>query len=347
MSFELGLVISILMLLGNAFFVGAEFAIISARRSNIELFALEGSRSARITLSAMEQVSTMLAGAQLGITVCTLVFGAVGEPLVAHLLEGHLHTLGVSDVFLHPISLTVALTLMVYLHVVIGEMIPKNISLTSPTKSALILAPPLVFFVKITRPIVYALNAVANACLRLIGIAPNEEVTSSFSRDEVAGFVKESHREGFLSEDEEQLLSGALEFDARSIKSVIMPIKNVVCADLGASAQDIESLASRAGFSRYPVVDKAGDLKGYVHIKDVINVSDADCNKPLSKKYIRPLVEVAPDTSLRRSLYIMQQSETHLAKVVDSNKTTVGIIALEDVLEELVGEIRDEGIKFM
>lgn len=341
MSVEIALILSAVVLLGNAFFVGAEFAIISARRSSIELLALEGSRSAKITLSALERVSTMLAGAQLGITLCTLIFGAVGEPVVAHALEGPLHDMGVSDALLHPIAFTIALTLMVYLHVVIGEMIPKNISLASPTKAALILAPPLVLIVRLTRPIVFSLNAIANGCLRLIGVPPNEEVASSFSRDEVAGFVKESRREGYLSEDKEQLLSGALEFDARTVKHVLIDIETVVTVDSSAIISDIESLTGRAGFSRYPVAGKRGSIVGYVHIKDIIGATKDEYNAKLPRRLIRPLIKIPANTSLRKCLILMQKSGTHIALVTDRRGKTCGVVALEDVIEELVGEIKD------
>ena len=139
------LLLAVSMLVGNAFFVGAEFGLVSSRRSNIELEALNGSRAAKITLGAMERVSLMLAGAQLGVTVCSLIFGAVAEPLVAHHLEQPFHTLGLSEGLLHPISFVIALILMTYLHVVLGEMVPKNLALAGPTKAALWLTPPLVF----------------------------------------------------------------------------------------------------------------------------------------------------------------------------------------------------------
>lgn len=342
MSFEAQLLIALLALLGNAFFVGAEFGLVSARRSNIELQALNGSRAAKVTLGAMEQVSLMLAGAQLGITLCSLIFGAIGEPLFAHLLEEPLHALGVSDALLHPIAFAVALTFMVYLHVVIGEMVPKNLALAGPTKAALWLTPPLVLTVKIVKPAVNLLNAIANACLRLIGVKPRQEIASSFSRDEVAGFVKESHREGLLSKDEEQLLSGALSFDERSISAVLIPKDKLVTASLRSAADDIENLSAETGYSRFPITNSRGEMRGYVHIKDILNMPDAERDQPLPRRYVRQLAEVRPGTSLRRALIIMQRSGAHLAHVVDKHGKTQGVIALEDLLEELVGDIRDE-----
>ncbi|MDB5170992.1 MAG: hypothetical protein JWO35_686 [Candidatus Saccharibacteria bacterium] len=345
MSVEVGLITAVSMLLANAFFVGAEFGLVSARRSNIELLALNGSRAAKITLDAMEHVSLMLAGAQLGVTLCTLIFGAVAEPLIAALLESPLHELGVSQALLHPLSFVIALILMVYVHVVIGEMVPKNLALANPTRAAIALTPPLVLIVTIIKPLVLALNIAANACLKALGIKASNEIASSFSRDEVAGFVKESHREGLLSKDEEHLLSGALRFDERTVQSVLLPLDNVVCASTNLTPEEIEGLTVKTGFSRFPVKNNRGRLTGYVHLKDILEIADAAHQEPVPQRFIRPLASVKSSTSLRTALVAMQRSGAHLAQVVNAKQAVVGIIALEDVLEELVGEIRDDSQK--
>ena len=161
------------LLLGNAFFVGAEFALVSARRTQIEPRAEAGSRMARTTLKAMENISLVIGVNQLGITVCSLVLGAVGEPAVAHLVEPLLHGVHVPEGLLHPISFVIALTVVVYLHVVLGEMIPKNIALAGPDRAALVLGPPIWGIVTVLRPIVVVINAVASVVLRLLGAAPD------------------------------------------------------------------------------------------------------------------------------------------------------------------------------
>jgi CBS domain containing-hemolysin-like protein len=341
MSIELGFAVAGLVLAGNAFFVGAEFGLVSSRRSNIELAALGGSWSAKLTLKAMERVSLMLAGAQLGITLCSLIFGAVGEPLLAHLLEHPFSQLGVPEALLHPVSFVIALSLMTYLHVVIGEMVPKNLALAGPTKTALWLTPPLWLFVKVSLPIVHGLNMIANGCLRLVGIKPKNELASSFNRDEVAGFVKESHEEGLLSEDEEQLLSGALQFERKTIAAILLPLEKLVTVPRTASAEDIEKLTAKTGHSRFPVLE-AGELQGYVHIKDLLAITPAKQQDQLALRLIRDLPEISPRTSLRNALFTMQKQGAHLAKVVDADNNTTGVVALEDVLEELVGRIRDD-----
>ena len=336
------LLIALAMLAGNAFFVGAEFGLVSSRRSSIELAALAGSRSAKITLGAMERVSLMLAGAQLGVTLCSLIFGAVGEPLLAHFLEEPFKHAGLSEHSLHPVSFVIALVLMTYVHVVIGEMVPKNLALAGPTKAALWLTPPLVLFVKVTNPIVRALNALANACVRLMGVKPKSEMNSSFNRDEVAGFVKESHKEGLLSEDEEQLLSGALSFEEKDISAVLLPVKSLVTLPAKATAQQVEDLSAQTGYSRFPVTGAKGKLVGYIHIKDLLDITPAQQKQSVSLKLVRELPEIKSKTSLRRALVTMQRVGAHMAEVIGPDGKTLGVAMLEDVLEELVGDIRDD-----
>lgn len=343
MSLDVAAFIAITMLLGNAFFVGAEFGLISARRSRIELRALKGSRSAKTTLEAMEQVTIMLAGAQLGITLCSLVLGAVGEPLFAHLLEGPLTAMNVPEALLHPIAFVFAIAMMVYFHVVIGEMVPKNIVLAHPERSALLLTPPLALFVRVIRPVVVGLNAVANLFLHMFGIKPKNEVASTFTRDEVAGFVEESKREGLLSTDEGSLLSGALQFDERTVLSVLLPLSQIVTFTTKATPADIEKSVAETGYSRFPVRNSRGQLAGYVHLKDILDIDEISYDKAISSKYLRPLATVTSKSSLRSALAIMQKSGAHLAQVMgDQPGKVLGVIALEDVIEELIGEIRDD-----
>lgn len=341
MSIEIGIFIAILILIGNAFFVGAEFALVSVRRSNVELKALDGSRLAKILLSAMEDVSLMLAGAQFGVTLCSLVFGAVSEPLVEHALEPIFNSYGLHDSLITPLSFIIALILMVYLHVVIGEMVPKNISLAKSTSSALVLVPPLYYIVKFLSPIIVTINFLANSIIRLFGVKPRSEIRSSFNRDEVAGFVKESRREGLLSHEEERLLSGALGLEQRTIDHIVLPIAKLVLTTPHPTASEIETLCGKTGFSRFPIPDESGELVGYVHLKDLLKLTEKSLDKKLPSSVIRPLTRVKSHTSLRDALAAMQQSSAHIALVADEKKKMIGVVMLEDVLEELVGPISD------
>lgn len=340
MSPVLALIISVVLLVANAFFVGAEFALISARRSVIEPRAEEGGRLAKIAIGAMENVTLMMAGAQLGITLCTLGLGALAEPAIAHALEVPFHDLGIPESLIHPISLVIALTIVGSLHVILGEMVPKNIALAGPERSALILAPPLTVIVRVLWPAIALLNGLANITLRLIGIQPKDEVASAFTRDEVAGLVEESRGAGYLDAHESHLLAGALEFEERDARSVLLPLESIEKVPVTVTPAEVEEVAARTGFSRFPV-ERDGDMIGYLHLKDALEFKDRHRNRPIAESWVRPLPTVRLRDPLRSILETMQASGAHLARVIGDERKTVGMVALEDVLEELIGEVRD------
>lgn len=341
MSEPVALFVGALLLGLNAFFVGAEFALISARRSTIEPLAEAGGRAARKTLGAMEQVSLMMAGAQLGITICSLGLGYIAKPAVSDLLEGPLGGLGVPDGFVYPIAFAFALTIVAVLHVVVGEMVPKNIALARPDRSALILGPVLQLVVRILWPGIASLNWIANRVLRLVGVEPRDEVASVFTRDEVAGLVDESRREGLIEPTQEHLLLGALQFEERDVRSVLLPLDRLETVTFDVTPEEVEACAARTGYSRFPVRDGDGELVGYLHLKDALEVEERHRRRPIARRWVRPLPAVGATDSLRHVLAEMQRTGAHLAQVLDDGRV-VGVAALEDVLEELVGEIRDE-----
>lgn len=340
MSNVFALILALVLLGMNAFFVGAEFALISARRTQIEPRAAAGSRAARRTLRAMENVSLMMAGAQLGITVCSLGLGAIGEPAVAHLLEPVFASAGMSEKFLHPVAFGIALTIVVALHVVVGEMVPKNISLAGPERAALLLGPALAAIVTVLRPFIVGLNTIANGVLRLVRIEPKSEITSTFTREEVSGLVEESRRKGLLDADEYNLLAGALGFQERTVACVLLPVDKLVTVPRHASVAEVERSCAQTGYSRLPVVDGT-DLVGYLHVKDLLETDPERRRRPMADTWVRPLATVAVDDRLHRALEVMKVRGAHMARVSDSAGAVLGVVALEDVLEELVGEIRD------
>ena len=341
MSTGTALAISAFLLAANAFFVGAEFALISARRSSIEPRAQAGNRLAGITLHAMERVSLMMAGAQLGITVCSLGLGYLGEPAIAHALEGPFESVGIPESLVHPFAFAIALGLIGYLHVVLGEMVPKNLALAGPDRAALALAPPLAIIVRVLHPFIALLNWIANRVLRLAGVTPKDEVTSAFTRDEVAGLVEESRREGMLDREEERLLVGALTFEERDARTVLLPREELVTVSPDVTPNEVEAVAARTGYSRFPVA-RDGELIGYLHLKDALEIEDVHRHRPIASSWVRDLSAVDAADPLRTVLAEMQRSKSHLARVTAAGGNTLGVVALEDVLEELVGEIRDE-----
>ncbi len=340
MSPGVALTIALALLVANAYFVGAEFAIMAARRSQIEPLAAAGSRRARSTLWAMEHVSVMLACAQLGVTVCSLGIGAVAEPALSHLIEGPFERFGVPDGLVRPAGFTLALAIVVYLHVVLGEMVPKNLAIAGPNRAALLLAPPLVWLSRVLGPVITVLNGLANGVLHLLRVQPKDEVTSTFTAEEVSSIVAQSRREGLLG-DEHELVSGALEFSERDAGDVAVPVADLVTVPAGSTPQDVERLVARTGFSRFPLTAPGGDLTGYLHLKDVLYADDERYRRPVPAKRVRSLVTVGVADDVEDVLATMQRSGAHLARVVEGDRVT-GVVFLEDVLEELVGEVRDE-----
>ena len=339
MSSGLALAIGLLLLAGNAFFVGAEFALISARRSAIEPLALAGNKRATTVLWAMEHVSLMLACAQLGVTVCSVTLGVIAEPALAHLIEGPLTAVGAPSALVHPIAFILALAVVVYLHVVFGEMVPKNLSVSGPDAAVMWFGPPLVYIGRAVRPIIVALNWLANHAVRATGVEPRDEVASAFTAEEVQSILEHSRAQGVL-DDSQGLLAGAIEFSDRSAADVMVPVADLVTLAEGCTADDVERLVARTGFSRFPVVAADGELVGYLHLKDVLFATDDQRDTPLQSWRVRALAEASPGDEIEAVLRAMQRSGAHLARVWDG-ESVLGVVFLEDILEELVGEVRD------
>ncbi len=337
----LGLALTLVLLALNALFVAAEFALISARRTQIEPLAQAGSRTARLALRAMENVTLAMAAAQLGITMCSLGLGAISEPALAHLMEPLFAALDVPEGLVHPISFVIALTIVVFLHVVFGEMVPKNLALVQPDRASLVLGPFMLLVIAVLKPLVVTLNGIANVSVRLFGVQPVDEVSSTYTHDEVAGLVDESRREGLLDDDEYDLVQGALEFHDGRVEQVLLPRDVLVTVGPVATPVDVEQACARTGFSRFPVSDDGGDLLGYLHIKDVLETDDAARRAPVADKWLRPLSTVGTGSGLLEALRVMQARGSHMARVADTSGDVLGVIMLEDVLEELVGEVRD------
>ncbi|WP_127792958.1 hemolysin family protein [Agromyces sp. LHK192] len=340
MSDWMGIVWLVVLLIVNAFFVGAEFAVISARRSQIEPLAERGSRRAKTALWAMEHATLMLAMSQLGITICSLLILNVSEPAIHHLLEIPLHLTGWSEEVIGTIAFIIALVLVSYLHVVFGEMIPKNLSFSLPDKAVLLLAPPLVWVARVFRFAIVALNATANGILRLFGVEPKNEASSTFTLEEVQTIVDQSRREGVL-EDSSGTLSAAFEFTTKRVDDVAVPMSELVSLPPGATPADVERAVARHGFSRYVLVGADGEPDGYVHLKDVIDLDDDEFDDPLPAKRVRRLVSIFAHTELEDALATMRRLGTHVARAFDEDGGTTGVIFLEDIIEELVGEVQD------
>ncbi|WP_306338098.1 hemolysin family protein [Streptomyces sp. KL118A] len=330
------LLIGLATLVVNAFFVGAEFALISVRRSQIEPHAEEGNKRAKSVMWGLQHVSALLAAAQLGITLCTLVLGIVAEPAIAHLLEPAFDAVGVPHGLVHPISFVIALTLATYLHMLLGEMIPKNIALAEPVRSALLLGPPLVALARALRPVIFAINAFANGLLKLLHVEAKDEVSASFSDDDLARMVKDSGDAGLIDNRAQERLHDALELGRRPVRDVVLPLEDVVYARVGVTPERLEQLSAESGFSRFPVVDDGRRIVGYLHVKDALDRAPRDL--PFRVPDMRKIAQVREATPLDDVLTAMRGSRTHVAAVLGSDGRLAGMVTMEDVLQRLFGQ---------
>jgi CBS domain containing-hemolysin-like protein len=335
-----GLFWLVLLLAVNAFFVAAEFAVISARRSQVEPLAEEGRRSARTAISAMEHATLMLSTTQLGITAASLLILEVSEPAIHHLLEAPLGLTGLPDEVIGGIGFVIALVVVTFLHVVFGELVPKNIAFSAPDRAVLLLATPLVFVARVFRPIISVLNGVTNGLVRLFGVQPRSEANSTFTLDEVATIVDTSRREGTL-QDVSGTLTATFEFTEKLVSEVTVPMDRIVTLTADATPADLERAVAQSGFSRYVLVDENGEPVGYLHLKDVLDLDPGEVDRPVPKKFVRQLTSVFAEAELEDALAAMRRGGHHLARVLDKDGLTRGILFLEDVIEELVGEVRD------
>ncbi|MDT0268661.1 hemolysin family protein [Streptomyces sp. DSM 44915] len=321
-------------LLTNAFFVGAEFALISVRRDQIEPRAEAGQRRARSVLWALEHLSPMMATAQLGITVSSLVLGAVAEPAIAHLMEPAFEAANVPHGLVHPVAFTIALALATYLHMLIGEMIPKNIALAAPERTALVLGPGLVAVTRALRPAIFGINAFANTLLRLLRVEPKDEVASTFTDDELTRFVQDSTDAGLLESDESHRLRTVLALGTRTVAEVLVPVAEMTTLAPDTTPRQLTQAAARSGFSRFPVTAPGQRVLGFLHVKD--SLTGADRDRPFPPGGLRRVLSLAADTPLDDALTAMRTASTHLASVTDQRGALLGFVTMEDVLSELV-----------
>jgi len=336
--------LSFLLLVANGFFVAVEFALIASRRTKLEALADGGSARARMALGAMRQLNVQLAGAQLGITMASLVLGYVAEPTVAGLIEH-----GVDGVvhlpvgLLHTIGFVVALMIVAFLHMVIGEMVPKNIAIAAPERTLLSLALLNRAYVTLFGPLLRILNGLANGGVRLVGVEPQDELATAASAEQLAVMLGASRDQGLIEEVAHQLLTGALDLADRRLRTVVLTSDKVVWLPRSATPEQAEALVVSSGHTRLLVAGSGmDDVLGFVHAKDLLTVDEAARDRPLPLRLVRRMLVLAEDTSLDDALLAMQQARIHVALVSDQAGHTLGIATLEDVIEELVGDIRDE-----
>lgn len=338
------LLLGVALLVANGFFVAVEFALIASRRTKLEQMAAEGSGRAKLAVGAMRDLNLQLAGAQLGITMASLVLGYVAEPAVAGLIEHAIEdVVEISEQVLHTVGFVVALTIVAFLHMVVGEMVPKNIAIAAPERTLLALAVPNRAYLTVFRPVLRVLNALANAGVRAFGIEPQDELSTAASADELAVMLGASRAEGLIEDVAHQLLTGALDLGDRRVTTVLVPNDAVVWLPRTATPAEAEALVVASGHTRLLVAgERADDVLGFVHAKDLLTVPEHARHRPLPLGLVRRMLVLRHTTSLDDALLAMQQARIHVAAIGDDTGRTIGIATLEDVIEAIVGPIRDE-----
>ncbi len=331
------LVAAALLIFANGLFVAYEFAVIAAKRSSFEAAAERGVRTAKMSVRAFSDLSTQLAGAQLGITMASLGLGYVGEPAVAHLIESVLGSVVSEDVG-RVIGFTVGLGIVVFLHLVVGEMVPKNLAIAAPNATLRVLVLPYQGYLAVFRPLVGLLNSLANVGCRLLGVTPRDELVSAHSAAELAAIVAASSEGGAIEAESAGLLSGALDFSQRPVSEVATPMAELATIRDGATATQIEQVVRRTGQTRLPILSAARgnvQLLGYIHAKDLLEVPRERRGAPMSSAHVRPMVVVSADRSLIDVLRAMRRLRRQLA-VVSGPEGPVGVVSVEQIIRALV-----------
>jgi CBS domain containing-hemolysin-like protein len=339
----LNLVLVFVLVLLNGFFVAAEFALVKVRQSRIQQLLNEGSGKAKYAMTVTSQLDTYLSATQLGITLASLGLGWVGEPAVSTLIiEPLLHTLHIEpSVFTNTLSIIVSFAFITFLHIVLGELAPKSFAIQKAELTSLWLSAPLLFFYKLFRPIIWLLNGTANTFLRWVGVEPASEHEAAHTEEEIRILMDESVRSGHIDQDEMVLFDNIFEFSERIAREVMLPRTDMDCLFLDLSFIDNLRMVHETKHSRYPVgVEDKDMIVGFVHIADLLT-ADPDIEQEL-KTFIRPILNVPESMEVSRVLKLMQKKHSQLAIVIDEYGGTAGLLTLEDILEEIVGELHDE-----
>ena len=335
--------LGVLLTLGTAVFVAGEFSLVSVDRPAVERAVEAGDKRAQGVLAAVRNLSTQLSGAQVGITLTTLVVGFLVEPSLAALLEPPLLRAGVSADLARPLAVALGLLIATVFSMIVGELLPQNLGISAPLRTAKVVAGPLRAFSRAVGPAITVLNGSANALLRGVGVEPQEELSSARTPEELAALVRRSAEVGTLDETTAEIITRSLEFPARTAADVMTPRVRTQVVRVRESAADVVTLARRTGYSRFPVVDEGlDDVAGVVHLKTAIAVPRERREAVPVAALMADAVRVPETVRLDPLLDALRAQGLQMAVVVDEYGGTAGVVTLEDVVEELVGEVSDE-----
>lgn len=341
------ILIAIFLVLLNGFFVAAEFSIVKVRYSQVQLKAAEGNTMAKQAEHILKHLDAYLSATQLGITLASLALGWVGESALEHVFKGVFSSLGImmSETSITTISMVSSFILITMMHIVFGELVPKSIAIRKPEPTALVIAYPLRLFTNIFKPFIWLMNAISNAFLRMIKIHPASD-QDIHSTEELQLLVKQSADSGEIEEENYEIIKNAFDFTDHSAKQIMITRQNILSIDITDEKEEILNKILESGYSRLPVYeDSIDNIIGIFYTKEIIRAfvkHKQNLEKFDFRDYIREPFFVVGSKKISDLLKIFQQKKQHLAIVIDEFGGTEGIITLEDILEELVGEIQDE-----
>ncbi|MBO7745532.1 HlyC/CorC family transporter [Paenibacillus sp. MWE-103] len=344
-SDPLPILLSFLLILAlvflNGFFVAAEFAMVKVRSSRIDTLVQDGNRRARFASALTNNLDAYLSACQLGITLASLGLGWVGEPAIAHILEPLLEKLHFSPVAISTVSFIIAFSLITVFHIVLGELAPKTYAIRKSETVTLWTAFPLMTFYKIMYPFIFLLNGMANLMLKAFGIEPAAEHESAHTEEEIRILMKESHKSGLIDNTELTLVDNIFEFAETHAREIMIPRTEMICLYANLSFEENRAIALKEMHTRYPVCDKDKDnIIGFIHIKDLLKVTNQTIHD--IRQIARPMTTVPDSMHISSLLKLMQKKKTQIAILIDEYGGTSGLVTLEDIMEEIVGEIQDE-----
>lgn len=335
MSFPMALFVTVLLLIGSGFFVAAEFALVAAKRHRVEKAVAEGRRGAKAALAGMKELSLMLAGAQLGITICTLGLGSISKPAISHQLDPLLHDLGLPSGLSYGIAFAFAMIVVVFLHMVVGEMAPKSWAIAHPERSAMLLTPAFRAVVTAVRPLIWVLNRVSNALVRLCRVEPRDELAAVHNREQLTHLVRESERLGLINHADSELITRSLTEPQTPVAELRIPAADIVRVPAAAGLDEI--LATAAGADRSRLLVMEGDtVLGSVHARDAL-VARTRGRAVSARELARPVPELRSGDSVSHAVEQLRWNRASLALVRDDDGTLTGLISLDDLLVRLMG----------
>jgi CBS domain containing-hemolysin-like protein len=335
----LNLFLVLILVLLNGFFVAAEFALVKVRGSRIDTLAEEGNRNAKFTKKILNNLDAYLSACQLGITLASLALGWLGEPTIAVILQPLLTKLAFNDFVIHTISFIISFSIITFFHITLGEQFPKTYAIRKSENISLWTAAPIIFFHKLMYPFILLLNGSSNRMLRLSGIEPTNGHEEAHSEEEIRILMKESNKSGFIDNTELSFVDNIFDFADTTAREVMIPRTEMVCLYANLPFEENKEAALTEMHTRYPVCETDKDnIIGFVHIKDFMKKSDVKEMRAI----IRPLLSVPESMQISQLLKLMQKKRTHMALLIDEYGGTSGIVTVEDIIEEIVGEIQDE-----